>query len=165
MWSHPRAKIDWKEQDRRSLQNTKDVEAWCGALGLPEPWGPYYAAPHTCFSCGERIVVYGWHGHEVRGDAQPPPPRPKTVCRRTTRESGGMTYWVNTCVRCGKTQGDDYLYNQGERPLARRTRQPHVRLPGDDAEDFEVGAQDSWEQDFGLARGQIEDLSGGGRRD
>jgi hypothetical protein len=106
-------RTDWKARDDATRAACVEVEELCARFRLPLPWGPYRAAAHTCFKCGKRIVVYTWAGHRVRGSGGPPAPHPRTLKQRTTRESGGMTYWVNTCAACGITQGDNYLYDEG----------------------------------------------------
>lgn len=103
---------DFKAEDEQLRGDRREVEELCLQYGLTLPWGPYRAAPFRCFKCHERIVVYTWVGHAVRGANQPPEPRPHILKQRTTQESGGQRYWVNVCAGCGVTQGDNYLYDE-----------------------------------------------------
>lgn len=108
----PRRPVDWKARDEEARAVRAELVELCAKHRLPLPWGPYRAAPHTCFKCGRRTVSYTWVGHRVRGPDRPPAPRPRTLKERTTEQSGGVTYWVNTCVNCRITQGDNYLYDE-----------------------------------------------------
>lgn len=129
-----RGPTDWKARDEEARAEKAELQELCERYKLPPPWGPYRAATHSCFKCGKQTVVYTWAGHQVRGGGRPPAPRPRTLRERTTRESGGMTYWVNTCVVCGITQGDNYLYEEqgdgGPPPFRYTWRRPLPSLPG-----------------------------------
>lgn len=125
---------DYKARDARLREQRRELADLCRQYDLPFPWGPYRAAPHTCFKCRKRTVVYTWVNHRVRGEDWPPPPKPKVLRRRKTGESGGMQYWANVCAACGITQGDNYLYDergdQGPPPFRYTWRQPLPGLPG-----------------------------------
>jgi hypothetical protein len=105
--------FDWKARAERVRAEREEVAALAIKWGVPLPWGPYQAAARSCFKCGERIVVYIWRGHAVRSEEPPPTPRPHTLCQRTTAQSGEMRYWLNICPACMVTQGDNYLYDEG----------------------------------------------------
>jgi hypothetical protein len=105
---------DWKARDVLVRAERTEIIALASKWKLPLPWGPYRAAARSCFKCGERIVVYTWLGHGVRSDDRPPEPRPRTVVQRTTAQSRGMRYWLNSCPACKFTQGDNYLYDEGD---------------------------------------------------
>lgn len=105
---------DWKTRAAQVSAEREEVASLAIKWGVPLPWGPYRAAARSCFKCSERIVVYTWFGHGVRSEEPPPAPRPRTLLQRTTGQSGGMRYWLNTCPACKFTQGDNYLYDQGD---------------------------------------------------
>lgn len=76
----------------------------------------YIASIETCFACEEEIPVFWWRGVPF-SEESPPEPKPKTIQYRYSKQYGGK-YWANTCAKCRATQGDNYLYFIGRRPLA-----------------------------------------------
>lgn len=130
----PRKPVDWKATDEQARALRAELVELCTKHRLPLPWGPYRAAPHTCYKCRRRTVCYTWVGHRAHGRDRPPSPRPRTLEERTTLESGGLTYWVNTCVHCPATQGDNYLYQQATKlnlpPFRSTWRLPLPPVPG-----------------------------------
>ncbi len=123
-------------RDAEERARREELARLCRRDGLPLPWGPYRAAPHTCYRCGRRVVVYAWVGHEPwSANPPPPPPRPRTLKLRRTLQSGGQRYWVNTCSRCGAVQGDNYLYHDGEPgeppPFRFTWLGARIEIPGD----------------------------------
>jgi hypothetical protein len=108
-------KQKWRERDERLRVARQELNALTEQWRLPLPWGPYRAAPFTCWKCDERIIVYAWVGHEALAPDQPPAPRPWTLKQRITRQSGGANYWANTCAKCKSTIGDNYLYAEPDK--------------------------------------------------
>ena len=102
----------WRARDEQLRQERAEVAELANKYQLPLPWGPYQAAPLTCYRCHARIIVYTWLGHSTRSTEPPPSPRPRTLQERATQQSGGMRYWLNTCSQCRATQGDNYLYDE-----------------------------------------------------
>lgn len=138
---YPQRQVDWRERDEERRRERAELEELCAEHRLPLPWGPYRAAVVTCFRCGVRTVVYTWVHHEVRSGRVPPAPCPRTLKQRRTRQSGGMLYWVNTCVRCKVPQGDNYLYDEpgsaGPPPFRFTWRDPLPQVPGGPLPEFD----------------------------
>ncbi len=138
MHSFRRPPRDYKARDARRREERNELERLCRQHDLPLPWGPYRAAPHTCYRCRQRTVVYTWVHHGPRGHDWPPSPRPAVLQLRRTRQPGGVRYWTNECVSCHATQGDHYLYVRGTRsdpPPFRFTWARGVpQIPGDPSE-------------------------------
>jgi hypothetical protein len=74
----------------------------------------YIAAVEKCFHCQEEIPVFWWRGVPFC-QAAPPERKPVTVQWRHSKNFGA-SYWANTCPnpKCGRTQGDNYLFLFGE---------------------------------------------------
>ncbi|UBR46218.1 competence protein CoiA family protein [Aeromonas veronii] len=68
----------------------------------------YIADVETCFKCKREIPVFWWRGVPFC-EVEPPPPKPKTIKFRYSKQFGG-SYWANTCANCSMIQGDNYLY-------------------------------------------------------
>ncbi len=73
----------------------------------------YRAKLHQCFRCKEWIVVFTWSEHEMWSEAMPPKPIPRSIKYRYSK-SLQRKYWVNTCQKCGATQGDSFVH-QGQK--------------------------------------------------
>lgn len=86
-----------------------ELEKLCKRWRVPRPWGPYRAAPYTCYDCGERVVVYTWFGH---GEVDPPRPRPRIVKRRGRRGADGLCPWSSVCPKCGAPFLFRFLFEQ-----------------------------------------------------
>jgi len=69
----------------------------------------YSAKLHQCYKCKEYIVVFSWSEHEMWPEAMPPKPIPRSLKYRYSK-SLQKKYWVNTCQKCGATQGDSFVY-------------------------------------------------------
>ena len=102
----------WIEHDARVRSERIELADLAERWHLPLPWGPYRAVPYSCFKCSARGIVYTWIGHEPLGPDSPPAPRPWTLELKTTRQSGEVKYWTNTCAQCQETLGDYYLYRE-----------------------------------------------------
>lgn len=73
----------------------------------------YSAKLHQCYKCREWIVVFTWQEHEMWSQAMPPKPIPRSIKYRYSN-SLQHKYWVNTCQKCGATQGDSFIYQANE---------------------------------------------------
>ncbi|MBP7861547.1 NERD domain-containing protein [bacterium] len=73
----------------------------------------YSAKLHQCYRCKEWIVVFTWQDHEMWSEAMPPKPIPRSIKYRYSK-SLHKKYWVNTCQKCGATQGDSFVH-QGQK--------------------------------------------------
>lgn len=81
------------------------------SVSLP-PSPPYHYAPHSCWRCASRMVVFLWPGGGDHSPRRPPSPIPATVQHRVT--DGGGDYWANCCPNCSAVQGDYYLESDNE---------------------------------------------------
>ena len=70
-----------------------------------------------CYRCKFKVLVFTWPEHELHTTLRPKQqPLPRTLIfnySKTTKTK----YWMNTCPRCGASQGDFFLYHQFEEPF------------------------------------------------
>lgn len=87
---------------------------------------PYLAVSAPCWNCEETIVWYWWPGTHF-SEAKPPEPVPRTIKYKFQKEFRG-SYWVNCCPRCGRAQGDNFVFLDERSPLYGL---PGRKLPGE----------------------------------
>ncbi|MCW5822298.1 MAG: NERD domain-containing protein [Cyanobacteria bacterium TGS_CYA1] len=73
----------------------------------------YSAKPHKCYKCREFIVVFTWSDHQMWSGMMPPKPIPRSLKYRYSA-SLQKKYWVNTCQKCGATQGDSFVHSSSK---------------------------------------------------
>lgn len=103
------------EKKLRQLQEQSQLAAYPPAKYARPPFGPYLVAEDQCYSCKKAMPVYWWQGVPF-SQQTPPDPKPKTLQFRFSRTYGGE-YWMNTCVFCGASSGDNFLFLQSGAPL------------------------------------------------
>lgn len=73
----------------------------------------YRARQHQCYKCRELIVVFTWRDHQMWSQEMPPKPIPRSLKYRYSK-SLHKKYWVNTCQKCGATQGDSFVHSSNK---------------------------------------------------
>ncbi len=100
----------------RNLQEENGLHVFPSAESARAPHPHYLVAKDMCYSCRKPMPVYWWQGVPFCQQA-PPNPRPRTIEFRFSKMYGGK-YWMNTCVSCGASSGDNFLFLQSKSPLA-----------------------------------------------
>lgn len=94
-----------------------DIAAIAGGLGVEVPKAVYRYAPHECWKCHRKILVYAWPpNRELFSKKEPPENKPATIQWRPTGMSDTY-YWANTCPHCDRVQGDFFVHAEPNSPL------------------------------------------------
>ena len=84
--------------------------------------GVYTGAWAKCWKCGGRTPWWHWPGVPFC-EAAPPDPKPRVLEFRHSSMFGG-SYWMNTCIQCGASQGDNFVFLDPQSPLHALPQRP-----------------------------------------
>ncbi|WP_103028234.1 hypothetical protein [Salinibacter altiplanensis] len=88
----------------RAMRIGRKIARFLKPLGLGLPPG-YTLSFERCWHCDQPTPIYQW-ATESWTQESPPPPRPRTVQKRSTAPVGEDWYWANCCAYCNWVQGD-----------------------------------------------------------
>jgi hypothetical protein len=74
----------------------------------------YVVRTKSCWKCSKITPVYTWKGAPYAKET-PPNPVPDTIKYKYSKTAKD-SYWVNVCIHCQASQGDNFLYF-GNKPI------------------------------------------------
>jgi hypothetical protein len=74
----------------------------------------YVVRTKSCWKCSKTTPVYTWKGAPYAKET-PPNPVPDTIKYKYSKTAKD-SYWVNVCIHCQASQGDNFLYF-GNKPI------------------------------------------------
>lgn len=102
---------------RHCKKSVRQIIDACDAAGIPRylyttSYNPkkstFVASTETCYNCKKDTPVFWWRGTPFDKNA-PAFPRPESIVKRFSNTYGDE-YWMNTCVHCSASQGDNFLH-------------------------------------------------------